>query len=52
MNHTLTYPIILFDGKYRTAIPASANLVKITRWLRVCGYRLRWRNGFILEPMK
>lgn len=43
--------IILTDGRYRVAVPAGANLAKIVRWMRVCGFSIRYRNGFILEPI-
>ncbi len=42
-------PIILSDGNYRVAIPAKANLIKVVRWMRVCGFKLKYRNGFMLE---
>ena len=45
-------PIILTDGKYRVAIPAHANLIKVVRWMRVCGYKLKWRNGWMLQEVR
>jgi len=45
-------PIILTDGHYRVAIPAHANLIKVTRWLRVCGFQLKWRNGWLLQEVR
>lgn len=44
-------PIILCDGHYRVAIPAKANLAKVARWLKVCGYQLKWRNGWLLQEV-
>lgn len=39
-------PIILNSGHYRVAIPAHANLAKVARWMRVCGYQLKFGKGF------
>ena len=52
MQDTEKEPIILTDGKYRVAIPAKANLVKVAHWMRVCGYQLKWRNGWLLQEVR
>ena len=45
-------PIILSDGRYRVAIPAKANLSKVARWMRVCGFSLKWKNGWLLQEVR
>jgi len=51
-GNTMNKPIILTDGHYRVAIPAHANLINVTRWLRVCGFQLKWRNGWLLQEVR